>query len=235
MSLTAFLVLIRTITTVIWAVTHPVAGNAAVVPTFKLGGCTKFVCKGKQRELSILEKYVIYPNRKSCFSMCNRKPKEKQSGFSGMLCVFKKHVGIRGQLCRRLTTVCLISSVFTVILLITGPAHRNAATAGTSKEVDWTFKLPFICRQQKKTSFKIFDELRKAESIQRVNKPRNLGSFSHQKSLHSRCCRHTPMRTDNREWFSHSSGKTLLSLPGGRNGSNLWALRKMEEAFKIHL
>lgn len=80
----AFLVLIRAITTVIRAITHPVGGNAAVVPTFKLGGCTKFV------------------------------------------------------------TVRLISSVLTVILLITSPAHRNAATTGTSKEVDWTFKLPFI-------------------------------------------------------------------------------------------
>lgn len=56
MSLTAFLVLIRAIATVIRAVTHPVGGNTAVVPTFKLGGCTKFVCKGGQRELSILEK-----------------------------------------------------------------------------------------------------------------------------------------------------------------------------------
>lgn len=49
MSLTAFLVLIRTITTVIGAVTHPVGGNAAVVPTFKLGGCAKFVCKKMSR------------------------------------------------------------------------------------------------------------------------------------------------------------------------------------------
>lgn len=55
MSLTAFLVLIRTIATVIGAVTHPVGGNATVVPTFKLGGCAKFVCKGWQRQLRILE------------------------------------------------------------------------------------------------------------------------------------------------------------------------------------
>lgn len=80
----AFLILVRTITTVVSAVTHPVGGNAAMVPTFKLAGRTEFV------------------------------------------------------------TVCLISSVLTVILLITGPAHGNAAAAGTSKEVDWTFKLPFI-------------------------------------------------------------------------------------------
>lgn len=48
-SLTAFLVLIRTVATVIRAITHPVGGNAAVVPTFKLGGCTKFVCKRMER------------------------------------------------------------------------------------------------------------------------------------------------------------------------------------------
>lgn len=45
-SLTTFLVLIRTITTVVRAVTHPVGRNAAVVPAFKLGGCAKLVCKG---------------------------------------------------------------------------------------------------------------------------------------------------------------------------------------------
>lgn len=33
----AFLVFVRTVTAVIRAVTHPVAGNATVVPTFKLG------------------------------------------------------------------------------------------------------------------------------------------------------------------------------------------------------
>lgn len=80
----AFLVLIRTIAAVVGAVTHPVAGNAAMVPAFKLGECTKLV------------------------------------------------------------TVCLISPVLTVILFITGPTHRNAPTAGASKEVDWTFKLPLI-------------------------------------------------------------------------------------------
>lgn len=45
MSHTAILVLIRTIAAVVGAVTHPVAGNAAMVPAFKLGGCTKLVCK----------------------------------------------------------------------------------------------------------------------------------------------------------------------------------------------
>lgn len=44
----------------------------------------------------------------------------------------------------RLTTVRLISSVLTVILLITSPAHGNAATTGASEEVDWAFKFPLI-------------------------------------------------------------------------------------------
>ena len=77
--------------------------------------------------------------------MCSGQPREKQSGFSAMLCVFNKNKGIRGQLCSRLTTVSFISSVLTVVLLIAGPAHGNAATTRTSKEVDRTFKLPFIC------------------------------------------------------------------------------------------
>lgn len=46
----------------------------------------------------------------------------------------------------RLTTVCLISSVLTVVLFITCPAHGDAATAGTSEEVDRTFESLFICK-----------------------------------------------------------------------------------------
>lgn len=49
-SLTAFLVLIRTVAAVIGTVTHPVGGDATVVCTLELGGCTKFVCKGCQKE-----------------------------------------------------------------------------------------------------------------------------------------------------------------------------------------
>lgn len=74
MLLTAFLVFIRTIPTVIRAVTHPVAGNAAVVPTFKLGGCTKFICKRSQMELSI---WKIRPNHKSCVP-CDAGSKRKR-------------------------------------------------------------------------------------------------------------------------------------------------------------
>lgn len=61
----------------------------------------------------------------------------------------------------------------------------------------------------------------------------NLGSFSHLKSLHSRCCRHKPTRTDNTELFSHSSGRKLPSLPGGRNGSNRWVLKISEKKKKF--
>ena len=42
--------LIRAVTTVVRAVTHPVAGDAAVVPTLKLGGCAKLVCQRQQAE-----------------------------------------------------------------------------------------------------------------------------------------------------------------------------------------
>lgn len=49
-SLTAFLVLIRTVAAVIGTITHPVGGDAAVVCTLELGGRTKFVCKGCQKE-----------------------------------------------------------------------------------------------------------------------------------------------------------------------------------------
>lgn len=147
MSLTAFLVLIRPITTVIRAVTHPVGGNAAVVPTFKLGGCAKFVCKGWQRELRILEKLFNLP-LSHVFPRAVGSLKGNSLGF--LVCFVFSRKGIRWQLYSRLTTVCLISSVLTVILLITGPAHRNATTTGTSKEVDWTFKLPFICKTTQK-------------------------------------------------------------------------------------
>ena len=82
-----------------------------------------------------------------------------------MLCVFNKNKGIRGQLCSRLTTVSFISSVLTVILLIAGPAHRNAATARTSKEVDWTFKLPFICETKETHTKQNVESLTVAEKL----------------------------------------------------------------------
>lgn len=56
----------------------------------------------------------------------------------------------RWQLCETLTTVCFISSILTVVFLITGPAHRNATPAGTSKEVHWTFKLSVIWKIKKR-------------------------------------------------------------------------------------
>lgn len=50
-ALTASLVFVRTVAAVVRAVTHPVVGNAAVISTFKLGGCAKFVCKRGQRAI----------------------------------------------------------------------------------------------------------------------------------------------------------------------------------------
>lgn len=99
--------------------------------------------------------------------MSRAKPEEKQSWFSGMLCVFSKNKGIRVQLCSRLTTVRLISSILTVILLITGPAHRNAATTGASKEVHWTFKLSLICKTKEKKKHNV-------ESLAISEKPKAL-------------------------------------------------------------
>lgn len=59
------------------------------------------------------------------------------------------YIYIFKKITRKLTTVCLISSILTVILLITGPAHRYAATTRASKEVDWAFKFPYICKTEK--------------------------------------------------------------------------------------
>lgn len=55
---TAFLVFIRIVTTVVRAVTHPVVEYAAVVPTFKLVGCAKFVCRGKISALRMIRKIL---------------------------------------------------------------------------------------------------------------------------------------------------------------------------------
>lgn len=114
----------------------------------------------------------------------------------GFLVCFKKH--IRGQVCSRLTTVRLISSVLTVILLITGPAHRNAATTGASKEVDWTFKFSLICRTtgQKKTKknkqCRICDNFREAKSILEGKHSTQPGQFlSSEKSPQSLLPSHT--------------------------------------------
>lgn len=128
-----------------------------------------------------------------------QKEARRKAVFFFLVC---KNNGIRGRLCSRLTTVRLISSVLTVILLITGPAHRNAATAGASKEVHWTFKLSLICETKEKKKIIMGESLTISENPKALwneNTAPNLGSFSHQKSLHSRCCRHTPMKADNTE------------------------------------
>lgn len=44
----------------------------------------------------------------------------------------------------RLTTVGLVSSVLTVVLLVTGPAHRDTATTGARKEVHRALQLLLV-------------------------------------------------------------------------------------------
>lgn len=51
--------------------------------------------------------------------------------------------------CSRLTTVSLVGSVLTVVLLIAGPAHGDAATAGASEEVYRALQLPLVLKEQK--------------------------------------------------------------------------------------
>lgn len=134
-SLTAFLVLVGAIAAVVGAVTHPVGGNAAVVGAFKLGGCAEFVCRGRHRSHS---RYYL-PEPMSFF-MYSENVQKTALFFSGMVFVSIHFRSMWG----RPTTVRLISSVLTVILLITSPAHGNAATTGASEEVDWAFKFPLI-------------------------------------------------------------------------------------------
>ena len=58
--LTALVVLVRAVTTVVRAVAHPVAGDAAVVPTLKLGGCAELVCKRHKKQGECLKHFVYY-------------------------------------------------------------------------------------------------------------------------------------------------------------------------------
>lgn len=43
-----------------------------------------------------------------------------------------------------LTTVCLVSTVLTVVLLVAGPAHRDTATTGARKEVHRALQLLLV-------------------------------------------------------------------------------------------
>lgn len=56
----------------------------------------------------------------------------------------------RGRVPSRLTAVCLIGSVLTVVLLITRPAHWNTAATGTGEEVDRTFEFSLVCKRSEK-------------------------------------------------------------------------------------
>lgn len=44
----------------------------------------------------------------------------------------------------RLTAVRLVRSVLTVVLLIAGPAHGDAAAAGAGEEVDRALEFPLV-------------------------------------------------------------------------------------------
>lgn len=136
-------------------------------------------------------------------------------------CVFKN---IRGRCGGRLTAVCLIGSVLTVVLLITRPAHWNAAATRAGEEVDGTFELSLVCKRSGEER-KLWQTSSKKPG---KSAGADLGSSSRPRSPRSRCCRHTPRRTDSTELFSHSSGRTHLSLPDGRNENSRWILKGTE-------
>lgn len=99
-------------------------------------------------------------------------------------------LGIKMQLWEKLTTVCFICSILTVVLLITGPAHWNATAAGTSKEVHWTLQLFFICKNKGKNMINVPWGVRKYYKYIKEGREKphlKLDSFFHQKSLHSHC------------------------------------------------
>lgn len=48
----------------------------------------------------------------------------------------------------RLTAVSLVGSVLTVVLLIAGPAHGDAATAGAGEEVHWALQFPLVWKRE---------------------------------------------------------------------------------------
>lgn len=57
----------------------------------------------------------------------------------------------------------------------------------------------------------------------------DLGSSSRLRSRRSRCCRRTPTRTGSTGLSARSSGRTLPSHPGGRNGSSRWTLEENKQ------
>lgn len=61
--LTASAVLVTIVATVISAVTHPVVGDAAMVPTLKLGGRTELICKDRGKMLPNLIWVTLCKNR----------------------------------------------------------------------------------------------------------------------------------------------------------------------------
>lgn len=103
---------------------------------------------------------------------------------------------------------------------------------GQAKKFTGHLSFLLSARQQKKThKVKYVKISEKPKAFRRGKTAPNLDSFSHLKSLHSHCCHHTPTRLDNTKWFSHSSGRKLLLLPDGRNGSNQLVLKIMGKAF----
>lgn len=57
---------------------------------------------------------------------------------------FRRNTCVGRRRCSTLTTVSLVGSILTVVLLVAGPAHGDAAAAGAGEEVHRTLQLPLV-------------------------------------------------------------------------------------------
>lgn len=73
----------------------------------------------------------------------------------------------------RLTAVRLVRSVLTVVLLIAGPAHGDAAAAGAGEEVDRALEFPLVWKKTKKYI-----------RHQSLSPPRQAGGLEKRNTLH---------------------------------------------------
>ena len=179
----------------------------------------------RERIQHFREIILIHPDRNSCFP-CAAGSLKKNTGYAGMLCVREDD---SAEDWPQWVSSAPFSQSFSLSQVQLMGMQRPL---GQAKKFTGHFGFLLSAGQQLKTTCKIYENVKNGwidSGGGGGEKARNLGSSSHRTSLHSRCCRHRPTRADNTEWFSHSSGRTRLSLRGGRNGNNLWPLRKKGE------
>lgn len=124
-----------------------------------------------------------------------------------------------------LTAVGLVLPVFTVVFLVTGPAHGDAPPTGAGKVIERAPRTLHTWEQ--KGDVRMLRALG-PPSTQLPPLTADLGSHARRCSLHSRWPHRTPSWVRSRGMSVRKAGRARLSRPGGNSCCSRWHLKEGE-------